>query len=121
MTLYVYADLCSLLAATSQFSLLIGPNMQLTGCHNGNEMRNATCVETQISNELPYCSFPILCSYHILDIWPVLPYLADIFRNDTTITFKHVGKPVVFRHQWSYLEITNYNKCTIPPIPHPIQ
>ena len=22
--------------------------MQLTGCHNGNEIRNATCVDTQI-------------------------------------------------------------------------
>ena len=38
---YVYANVCSLLAATSQFSILIGQNMQLTGCHNGNEMRNA--------------------------------------------------------------------------------
>ena len=38
----IYADLCSLLAATSQFSILIGQNMQLTGCHNGNEMRNTT-------------------------------------------------------------------------------
>ena len=53
---YVYADLCSLLAATSQFSILIGQNMQLTGCHNGNEMRNATCADTQISIEWPYCS-----------------------------------------------------------------
>ena len=34
--------------------------MQLTGCHNGNEMRNATCADTQISIEWPYCSFPIL-------------------------------------------------------------
>ena len=60
VVLYVYADLCSLLAATSQFSILIGQNMQLTGCHNGNEMRNATCADTQISIEWPYCSFPIL-------------------------------------------------------------
>ena len=57
---YVYADLFSLLAATSQFSFLIGQNMQLTGCRNGNEMRNATCAVTQISIEWPYCSFPIL-------------------------------------------------------------
>ena len=34
--------------------------MQLTGCHNGNEMRNATCADTQISIEWPYCLFPIL-------------------------------------------------------------
>ena len=53
----VYADLCSLLAANSQFSILIGQKMQLTGCHNGNEMRNATCVDTKISIEWPYCSF----------------------------------------------------------------
>ena len=57
---YVYADLCSLLAATSQFSILVGQNMQLTGCHNGDEMRNATCADTQTSIEWPYCSFPIL-------------------------------------------------------------
>ena len=31
--------------------------MQLTGCHNGNEVRNATCVNSQISIEWPYCSF----------------------------------------------------------------
>ena len=54
---YVYADLCSLLAATIQFSILIGQKMQLTGCHNGNEMRNAICVDTNISIEWPYCSF----------------------------------------------------------------
>ena len=52
-----YADLCSLLAATSQYSILIGQNMQLTGCHNGNEMRNAACADTEISIEWPYCSF----------------------------------------------------------------
>ena len=52
----VYADLCSLLAATSQFSILIGQKMQLTGCHNDNEMRNAISVDTNISIEWPYCS-----------------------------------------------------------------
>ena len=62
MVCYVYADLCSLLAATSQFSLLIGQNMQLTGCHNGNEMRNATCADTQIQLSGPtvhslYCDY----------------------------------------------------------------
>ena len=62
MVFYVYADLCSLVAATSQFSILIGQRMQLTGCHNGNEIRNVTCVDTQISIEWPYvyCSFPTL-------------------------------------------------------------
>ena len=28
------------------------PKMQLSGCHNGNEVRNAACVETQISKAL---------------------------------------------------------------------
>ena len=62
MVSYVYADLCSLLAATSQFSILIGQNMQFTGCHNGNKMRNATCADTQISIEWHYCSF-LYCVY----------------------------------------------------------
>ena len=35
--------------------------MQLTGWDNGNEMRNATCVDSKISIEWPYCLFPILC------------------------------------------------------------
>ena len=41
-----------LLAATSQFSVSIGYKMQLTGCHNDDEMRNPTCVEMQTS-EVP--------------------------------------------------------------------
>ena len=49
MVSYVYADLCSLLAATSQFSILIDQNMQFTGCHNGNKMRNATCADTNFN------------------------------------------------------------------------
>ena len=52
MLFYVYADLCSLLAATSQFSILIGQNKQLTGCHNGNEMRNATCADGADKDDL---------------------------------------------------------------------
>ena len=60
-SVHVYADLCSLLAMTRQLSILIGQNMQLTGCHNDNEMHNATCADPQISIECPYCSFPILC------------------------------------------------------------
>ena len=47
--------LCSLLATTSQFSVLIGHKMHLTGWYNGNEMRNALCVDTQTSIEWPYC------------------------------------------------------------------
>ena len=37
-------SLCSLLAANSQISVLIGQKMQLTGCDYGNDMRNAICV-----------------------------------------------------------------------------
>ena len=48
---YVCAKLCSLLVATSLFSILIGQDMQLTGSHNGDEMRNATCADTEISIE----------------------------------------------------------------------
>ena len=48
-------------------SVLTGQKMQLTGSHNGNEMRNAICVDTQTSIEWPYCPFPILrCEYKIL-------------------------------------------------------
>ena len=39
-------SLCSLLAATSQFSVFIGQKMQLTGWHNDNDMCNAICVDT---------------------------------------------------------------------------
>ena len=49
VTLYVYADLCSLLTATIQNSVVIGWKMQLTGCHNGNEKRNATCAASKTS------------------------------------------------------------------------
>ena len=47
MVLYVYVDLRSLLAVTIQNSVVIGQKMQLTGCHNGDEMCNATCVATK--------------------------------------------------------------------------
>ena len=76
---YVYENLCSLLAAASQFSILIGQNMQLTGCHNGNEMRNTTYADTQISFEWPYCSFPILwfgCLVLFNDFFPYLNHFT---------------------------------------------
>ena len=41
--------LCSLLAATREFSIPIGQKMQLTGWDNRNEMRNATCVGSKTS------------------------------------------------------------------------
>ena len=86
MVFYVYADLCSLLAATSQFSILIGQNMQLTSCHNGNEMRNATCADTQISIEWPYCSFPILWHrlFIVRDSKSQKPYNYALLRKRLT-------------------------------------
>ena len=45
-----YICLCSLLAATSQFRVYIdsiGQKIQLTGWENANNMRNATCADTQ--------------------------------------------------------------------------
>ena len=50
MTLYVYAGLCSLLAATNQYSVFIGQKMHLTGCYFGNEKGNATCAASKTSN-----------------------------------------------------------------------
>ena len=85
MVLYVYADLCSLLAATSQFSILIGQKMQLTGCRNDNEMRNAICVDTKISIEWPYCSF-LYCDKGLV------PLVAGVILNDTTIGDEDGGK-----------------------------
>ena len=55
---HVSLYLCSLVAATSQFSVFIGQKMQLTGYENANNMRNVTCAATQTSNAWPYCSFP---------------------------------------------------------------
>ena len=49
--------LCSLLPAKSLFSILIGQKMQMTGLDNANNMRNATCANTQTSIEWPYCTF----------------------------------------------------------------
>ena len=75
---YIYADL---LAGTSQFSILSGQNMQLTGCHNGNEMRNATCVDIQISIEWP-CCHSLCCAikydYIVYDI-----ARKDVFVSNT--------------------------------------
>ena len=64
VALDVYADLCSLLAASSQFSIFICEKMQMIGCHRGNMLRNATCVEThdfKASNSSEHTVIPILC------------------------------------------------------------
>ena len=46
---HVSLCLCSLLAATSQFSIPIGQKMQLTGWENANNVRNATCAASKTS------------------------------------------------------------------------
>ena len=83
MVFCVYADLCSLLAANSQFSILIGQKMQLTGCHNGNEMRNATCVDTKISIEWPYCSF-LYCDNILITIALYLHNLFSVLAHSSS-------------------------------------
>ena len=65
MVFYVYADLCSLLAATGQFSILIGQNMQLTGCHNGNEMRHAQTPKFQLSGPTVHSLY---CGYDRVEV-----------------------------------------------------
>ena len=56
-------SLCSLLAATSQFSAFIGHKMQLTCWHNGTEVRNVICVDTQTSIECPHCPLLITVAW----------------------------------------------------------
>ena len=41
--------------------------MQLTAWENANNMRNTTCVDTQTSNEWPYCSFLCCGGNHAVD------------------------------------------------------
>ena len=60
--------LCTLLAATSHFSVIIGQKMQLTGLENANNMRNATCADTQTSKKWPYCSF-LYCDTGLMTTW----------------------------------------------------
>ena len=62
---YGYTDYC--MAATSQFWVFIGQKMQLTDWENANNMRNATCADTQILNEWPYCSF-LYCAFCSLEL-----------------------------------------------------
>ena len=50
---------CILLAATSQFSIFTVQKMQLTGLDNANNVRNATCAETQTLIEWHQCSLAI--------------------------------------------------------------
>ena len=53
--------LCSLLAAISQFSVLINQKMRLTGWRNSYDMRNTTSADTQTSIEWPYTVHSLCC------------------------------------------------------------
>ena len=63
MVYYVYADLCSLLAATSQCSVFIGRKMRLTGCHYGN---GATCDMSGHTNRGSDSSEPTVIPYTVI-------------------------------------------------------
>ena len=56
--------------------------MQLTGCHNVNKMRNATCADTQISIEWPYCSF-LYCG--------LMPFITWFFSQENACDFLTAG------------------------------
>ena len=70
--------LCSLLAATSQFSIFIGQKMQLTGWENANNMRNTTCTDF---NWVVLLFIPILWTVITFD--PIIPLrsksIGDLF------------------------------------------
>ena len=82
-------SLRSLLAATSQFGVLIGQKMQLTGWHNGNEMRNAICLDTQTSIEWP-CYHSPYCDGIIN-----LPYNRRFLIHRIFISFTFLPKGVL--------------------------
>ena len=83
--------------------------MQLTGCHNGNEMRNATYVDTQISIEWPYCSFSILWFGYrrkkLQKLGQILPRFSRQTLDSLRSTFKYslVGLSPISKH----LEVKN--------------
>ena len=54
------------MAVNSQFSV-IGKKMKLTGWNNDNDMRNATCADTQISLEWFYTVHPL---YRLYTVYP---------------------------------------------------
>ena len=63
--------------ASSAFSLA-------TTCHNGYEMRNATCADTQISIEWPYCSF-LYCA--LTDFTMASFYRKEVFTFVDTMSW----------------------------------
>ena len=91
--------------------------MQLTGCHNGNEMRNATCVATKTSKiptQVNLLLFPIL--WHCPWVtwywsWPTFLFCLRV-PPATLANLKHEpyilvgGKPNIPKHfsfrMWQY-------------------
>ena len=74
--------LCSLLAAASQFHVLIGLKMQLTSWCNGNEIwRNAIWMGTQTLIDWPYCPFVVTVCAVQFDHCNLAPYLSHWFKK----------------------------------------
>ena len=63
---HVSLCLCSLLAATSQFTIPIGQKMQLTGGENANNVRNATCAASKTS-KVPTQDALLFISYSMVE------------------------------------------------------
>ena len=89
--------LCSLLAATSQFSVLIGQRNQLINWDNGNDMRNATCADIHNAFEWHYCPptggteetlqlFHVIVSDHVSLFTVVWMTLAALFCQCLQLT-----------------------------------
>ena len=72
---HVTLCLCSLLAATSQFSIPIGQKMQLTGWENANNVRNATCAASKTpkapTRVALLCILILWLSYLLADNWVI--------------------------------------------------
>ena len=75
--LLIWACSCRFMQFTGcdqQFSIFIGQKMQLTCCHNGDEKRNTTCVDTHFKcsdssapTVVPYSVLPF--NYQLLAQW----------------------------------------------------
>ena len=78
---HVSLCLCSLLAATSQFSIPIGQKMQLTGWENANNVRNATCAASKTS-KVPMQDALLFISYSMTLPLRILTFnFTFIFAN----------------------------------------
>ena len=57
------------ISAISQFSVLMGQKVQLTGSHNGNEMHDVIYMAEQTSVEWPHCHSPY-CASGLIEVCP---------------------------------------------------